>query len=544
MDPSVQPRSRLPLPGGASGEMITRVQEKEWSGTALGPVEEWPEALCMAVAICLPSRFPMCVFWGPELVGIHNDAFAPILGARHPGALGLPIRDVWPEVWEEVRPQFEAVLGRGESTWNERVPMVVERNGYPETVHFTWSYSPLPDGVGGVGGLLCTVQEETGRVQAELALAESQRRLDSALIAGEVGTFEWQIRDDRLFGDRNFASIFGIRLDDSGAAPLADYLAAIHPSDRAAVEARVEQALATGADYEAEYRIVSGAETRWVIARGKIEVDATGVPDRFPGVVLDVSARKRAEEERERLLRDAQEARRDAEAANRAKADFLAAMSHDLRTPLNAIGGYVELLELGVHGPVTSDQEETLARIAANQRHLLTLISDILQFAQVEAGRVQFDLRPLVVRDLLRSLEALVGPSADARGVAYSATDCATELRVMGDEERVRQILLNLVGNATKFTPPGGWVLLSCAAEEAWVLFRIRDNGPGIALEKQQTIFDPFVQVDRRLNRPLEGVGLGLAISRDLARAMGGELEVESAPGEGSTFTLRLPRAG
>ena len=140
-------------------------------------------------------------------------------------------------------------------------------------------------------------------------------------------------------------------------------------------------------------------------------------------------------------------------------------------------------------------------------------------------------------------VEPLVGPLAEAKGIALSVKDCDPGLHVLGDEERVRQILLNLVGNAIKFTPEGGWILLTCEKDGNWADICVRDNGPGIPREKQQTIFDPFIQVDRRLSNPREGVGLGLAISRDLARAMGGELSVTSVPGEGSTFTLRLPVA-
>jgi PAS domain S-box-containing protein len=258
----------------------------------------------------------------------------------------------------------------------------------------------------------------------------------------------------------------------------------------------------------------------------------------------DVSERKRAEAERERLLRDSAEARREAEVANRTKADFLASMSHELRTPLNAIGGYVDLLDLGIHGELTEAQQVAMSRITANQRHLLVLINDILSFARVEAGSIEFDLGTYSAVEMLSSIESLVAPQAEAKGVAYTCEPCDPALAFCGDAERVRQILLNLVGNAIKFTPPGGWVVLSCEADGARMLLCVRDSGPGIPAEDVERIFDPFQQVGRRLNTPKEGVGLGLAISRDLARAMSGDLTVTSEPGQGSTFTLRLPRVG
>jgi signal transduction histidine kinase len=240
----------------------------------------------------------------------------------------------------------------------------------------------------------------------------------------------------------------------------------------------------------------------------------------------------------------AESARQEAEVANRAKADFLASMSHELRTPLNAIGGYTDLVEMGIHGPVTQAQREALGRVKSSQQHLLTLINDVLAFARVEAGHIELDLRAHPAAGLLASVEPLVAPMAQAKDIGLSANECDPSLHFVGDAERARQILLNLVGNAIKFTQPGGRVRLGCEQQGSWVEIRVADNGPGIAPDQQQSIFDPFVQVERRFSNPRDGVGLGLAISRDLARAMGGELSVTSVPGEGSTFVLRLPSTG
>jgi signal transduction histidine kinase len=252
--------------------------------------------------------------------------------------------------------------------------------------------------------------------------------------------------------------------------------------------------------------------------------------------------RERLLEERERLLRAEHKARAEAEHANRAKMDFLSAMSHELRTPLNAIAGYVDLLDLGIHGELNAEQREALTRVAANQRHLLTLINDVLAFAKVEAGRVELDVRPLDAGELLKGVEPLVAPLAQARGIELSLRTGDEKLTLLGDQERVRQILLNLLSNAIKFTPQRGAIQRSCSGDADWVYLRVADNGPGIAAEEHERIFDPFQQLGRRLNRPQDGVGLGLAISRDLARAMGGDLSVRSEPGQGSEFTLRLPR--
>jgi len=252
--------------------------------------------------------------------------------------------------------------------------------------------------------------------------------------------------------------------------------------------------------------------------------------------------RQAAEEtlrESERRLRAARE---QAEDANRAKTEFLAVMSHELRTPLNAIGGYAQILALGIRGPLTDEQRRDLERIDRSQRHLLSLINDILNFAKLEAGRVDFDIERVELRGVLESLEALVMPLLRAKDIRYSDRGRVCDAVVLADEEKVRQILLNLLSNAIKFTAAGGAIEIDCDGDAANVRVTVSDSGIGIAPEKLGAIFEPFVQLERKLATTHEGTGLGLSISRNLARAMQGDLVVESAPGRGARFTLSLPR--
>ncbi len=260
-------------------------------------------------------------------------------------------------------------------------------------------------------------------------------------------------------------------------------------------------------------------------------------------LALELARRAALAVDNARLHRASEEARAQAEAANRSKTEFLAAMSHELRTPLNAIGGYTDLLLLGVRGPITGEQREDLERVARSQRHLLGVINDILNFVRVEAGFVDYHVRPVAVAELLAEVEPLVLPQLTGKALDFTRDAGPAGLRVEADPEKVRQILLNLLANAVKFTEPGGRVWMSAARQGHAVALRVHDTGIGIPADRLHAVFEPFVQVHRSLAKPVEGTGLGLAISRDLARGMGGDITVESTPGEGSTFTLVLPAA-
>jgi signal transduction histidine kinase len=251
-------------------------------------------------------------------------------------------------------------------------------------------------------------------------------------------------------------------------------------------------------------------------------------------------ANARLQEQAEELDRQ----RAIAEEANRAKSAFLAVMSHELRTPLNAIGGYAQLLDLEVHGPITKEQREALDRIIRGQRLLLRLINDLLNLARIEAGRVEYQITDLVVRDVAAAVVPMVEPQARAKRVSLE-TKIAAELVVRADREKLEQIVLNLLTNAIKFTPADGSVRISAELSRERpesVQVHVVDTGVGIDPDMHARIFEPFVQVGVSHARPGEGTGLGLTISRDLARGMGGDLSVESTPGVGSTFTLSLPR--
>ena len=237
------------------------------------------------------------------------------------------------------------------------------------------------------------------------------------------------------------------------------------------------------------------------------------------------------------ILRDS------AETANRAKTVFLGAMSHELRTPLNAIGGYVELLDMGLRGPVTEAQHTDLARVKKSQQYLLVLITEILNFVQVDTGRVTYDVTDVNACAALTRAVELISPLIAQRGITWDGLTCDASIVARADPEKLTQILVNLFSNAIKFTPAGGLMSAGCEVKDGTVLMSVRDTGIGIPADKLDSVFEPFVQLKEGLADRESGVGLGLAISRDLARAMKGDLTVESIEGSGARFTLTLPRA-
>ena len=266
--------------------------------------------------------------------------------------------------------------------------------------------------------------------------------------------------------------------------------------------------------------------------------DETGTLVGFAKVTRDLTERRAAHEQ---ALADARRVA-EVEAASRAKSEFLTAMSHELRTPLNAIAGYASLMEAGVGGEPSELHREYLARIRTSQQHLLAIITDLLNYGRIEAGQVQYELAALPLPAAIDAVIALMESQATLKHVALERGAC-DDVAAWADRLKVEQVLLNLVSNAIKFTPPHGRVRLACGRAGDAVAVTVEDTGPGIPAEQRTAVFEPFVQLGRTLASAHEGTGLGLAISRDLARAMGGDIAVDTPDGGGARFTLTLPAA-
>ena len=396
--------------------------------------------------------------------------------------------------------------------------------------------------------LLATMRALLRGRAAELALRESEARFRSMADFAPIMIWLGDSSGGAEWFSRSWIEFTGLPLEQQVDKRWASL---VHPDDidRAQAEYRAHFEAREPFRIELRVRRHDGAY-RWIMNSGMPRLDESGHFAGYIGSCIDITDRKDGEIEREQLLARERAARAEADAArvaaehaNDVKAQFLASMSHELRTPLNAIGGYVDLLELGIRGPITETQREDLERIRRNQRHLLGLINNVLNFAKIEAGHVEYHFVSARLHDILEGMYGLVAPQLRARSLTYDYRPCAPTVVVRADIEKVQQVLINLLSNAIKFTERGGSVRLECACTDTVARVRVVDTGVGIPAEKLEAIFEPFVQVDQNFTREGQGTGLGLSISRDLARAMGGDITVESVLGEGAVFTLSLPRA-
>jgi PAS domain S-box-containing protein len=438
---------------------------------------------------------------------------------------------VHPDHRERVEGSYRAAVATGE-VWEDTFPL---RGMDGRHRWFLSRAVPIRDQRGQVERWFGTSTDITEQRRAEGRAIAAERRLRFALQVARIGSWSWDYESEVLEADDGLRAIFDLP-DGEDGIPVADFFARIDPEDAPRVGESFEAAKASLGEFDLEFRLLTGAgETRWVVARGAVERGAFGRGLRTLGIAWDLTERKRREEE----LAQAKEV---AEEANRAKSQFIANMSHELRTPLSAIIGYAELLEEEVEdlGEEAAFVRDDLGKIEGSARHLLSLINGVLDLSKIEAGKMEihveeFDVAPLV-REVSETVESLMGKKDNAFEV-----DLAPDLGVMrSDPLKLRQCLFNLLSNAAKFTE-GGTVRLSVRREGAGVAFHVQDTGIGMTAEQQARLFQRFAQADASTTRRFGGTGLGLALTRAFAGMLGGRIEVDSAEGQGSTFTLTLP---
>jgi signal transduction histidine kinase len=560
------------------GEARALARGIDWGATSLGASAGWPAAMRSAIALMLDLPFACCVWCGPDRVMIYNDSYSRVLGTKHPAAFGRTGAEVMPEAWATLSAEMAQVVARATPFFVEDAGFVLERDGGSGGADgwFTYAFSPVRDeGEGGDGGEVVALfnvgVETTRRVRAERALRgllEGAPAVMAVYSGSDLLITYVNPMWERVVGkpnalNRTFREVFP-EMADTG---LLERLDAVQATGEPFEVRELELPLRRTPDGPVEPSYWNFVAQRQDIDVAALNGGVTPVRDEARHDVLvhaiDVTEQVRARRAAEAARDEAERARVGAEAAGRLKSEFLATMSHEFRTPLNAILGYAQLLDMGVLGPATPAQHAHLERLQASGRHLLQLVEDVLDVAKVEADRLAVRADVLATGPAIASALALVQPQATAKGIRILDHGVGgTGAPYQGDEHRVRQVLVNLLANAVKFTPPGGTITITCGAARepqpgiqpggagstpklrdapGWAWLRIQDTGPGIADELQGRLFEPFAQGDGALTRAHGGTGLGLAISRRLARLMGGDLVAEGRPGTGATFTLWLP---
>ncbi len=477
-----------------------------------------------------------------------NDSYYRLVGQRE--LIGASVAVALPEIREQgFVALLDGVLETGEPYIGRAVPMLLRKSAdRVEQVYVDFVYQVLLDLDGRRSGVVAFGSDVTDAVVArrevERLLRESEHARAEAeasqaryrFLADAIPVQVWTARPDGAldFVSDRTAAFLGMSTSDLLGS---GWLSALHAEDIERSAQRWTESLSTGEPYEIEFRIWSAPHSayRWHLVRATAQRSESGETMGWFGTNTDIDDWKSAQSELQRLTTEAQE-------ANRSKGDFLAAMSHELRTPLNAIGGYAQLLELGVRGPVTDEQKLDLRRIQKSKAHLDGLVSGVLDFAKLGAGQIELRVVSLDLESMLTSVIEMIMPQLAEKGLTLAPYDLPAGLSVEGDVDKTRQILLNLLSNALKFTRAGGTLSIAVRATVSTVEIDVGDTGIGVAGEQLERIFEPFVQSKSPLHVAGIGVGLGLAISRTLARAMHGDVSVSSVLGQGSTFTLALPR--
>ncbi len=463
-----------------------------------------------------------------------NRRFADLFGKTPEEISGMTMVDLLgDEVYHEVATYLQRVRRKETVEYDRALSMPDGTRRYDRV----WL---LPDTAAdaSIPGAYIFGIDDSERNRALLALQESQAKLAEAQAMAHVGHWEFDLQSDRMEWSDEAYRIYGHEPRSFAPFFLPDYVRATHVEDRPMLLAALRQMLAMCAPLVLEHRIVrpDGVERTVEVRALKLHSNSLGKPVKLAGIVQDVSERKQIERE----LIAAKEA---AESASQAKSTFLANMSHEIRTPMNGVIGVAELL---LREQLPEQARHYAQTIQRSGRALLAVLDDVLDLSKIEAGRLDLESARFDLPEMVREINDLFGEAARAKGARLVVTVAQNTPRwVMGDMVRLRQVLLNLVSNAVKFSKRGTIDVAVHRDADLMVHFAVRDNGIGIAPEKQAQIFEAFVQADQGTTRRFGGTGLGLSIARELVRLMGGRIGLQSTPGEGSCFWFRvqLPEA-
>jgi signal transduction histidine kinase/DNA-binding response OmpR family regulator len=564
-----------PLGLDAGGEMGVLVRSFDWSRTPLGPSERWSPSLKMMVSFLLANRFPLLLWWGPDYISIYNDAYRPILGTKHPKALGQPVRECWSEIWHILQPLIDSPFHGGASTWIEDLGLELRRHEFSEEAHFTVAYSPVPDESAprGIGGVLATVHEITEKVIGERRIAalrdlgartaEAKSAEDACLLVAE------QLAQTPK--DVPFALLY--LLQQGGK--VARLVAATAPYTEEAFGPRLVElgADATRSDVWSLSAAVTGPS---ILTIDNVPARVRSIPPgpwtdppsravvlplrshtaQLAGVmVAGVSSRLQLDPQYATFFelvasqiataignaRAYEEERKRAEALatlDRAKTTFFSNVSHEFRTPLTLMLGPVE--EAAGNAATPPHVRAQLELAHRNALRLLKLVNSLLDFARIEAGRMQASYEPTDLAQLTHDLASTFRSAIERAGLCFTVEceDLAEPVYV--DREMYEKVVLNLLSNALKFTLRGG-IAVRLRRESSAAVLAVTDTGVGVPEHELPRLFERFHRVEGTMGRTQEGSGIGLALVHELVKLHGGSIEPRSQLARGSTFEVRLP---
>jgi len=554
--------------------MAALMRAFDWSQTPIGPVSQWPQGLRTAVRIILTSRYAMFVWWGRELVNLYNDPYREFLGAKHPAALGKSAREVWSEIWGEIGPRADAVLLRGESTFDEALLLLMERHGYLEETYFTFSYSPLPDDAGGVGGLFCAVTEETQqvigerrlRLLGEVAAATAECRTAVQVCQSAARCLEHARRDlpfslfylaapdgKRLtrvaaagIDNQHPAAPETVLLQENGAAPwplhtVMETGEALVIEDLAQRFPRLpmgewklspQRAILLPIAQQGQKRpagvFVAGLNPHRELAedfKGFLSLLSSQIGGAISNGIAYETERRRAEELAE---------------LDRAKTQFFSNVSHEFRTPLTLMLGPLEDVLPEARERLSPHSQEQLIAARRNALRLLKLVNTLLDFSRIEAGRVQAVYEPTDLAKFTSEIASVFESAMDKAGLKFSVHCTPVGEPVYIDRDMWEKIVLNLLSNAFKFTFEGE-ITVVLKRVNGSVKLSVSDTGVGIPEKERQRVFERFHRIESTRARTYEGTGIGLSLVQELVRLHGGTVRVESVLDRGTTFTVSIP---
>lgn len=539
----------------------------DWSTTPLGPIDQWSVALRTIYDLITASGFGMCATWGPEGTFLYNEAYAEFLGDRHPQALGQPIAQVWPEIWDDIKSLVDRAMA-GETIRLENLHLTMNRNGYEEDTYWTFSYSPLRDG-DVISGFLNVAHDTTALVFAQNRDRVNAERVQLALGAGAIiGTWFWDLPTDRFTIDAAFADSFGLdsALGRTGL-PLEQIISTVHPDDRDGLIAAINEVISRGGAYAHQYRVLRrDGKYYWIEANGRVDFAENGSPSSFPGVLIDVEERRAVEAERDRAismlralndqleqrvsdrtseLLKAQDALRQSQKME-AVGQLTGGLAHDFNNLLAGISGSLELMGRRLSQGRANELDRYLSAAQGAVKRAAALTHRLLAFSR----RQTLDPKPTDIDKLIIDLQDLiqrtVGPSID-----IEVTKASETWKTLVDQSQLENAVLNLCINARDAMPDGGKITIRTenttieaqATDEGgtsageYVCLRITDTGTGIPADVIDKVFEPFFTT-----KPLgQGTGLGLSMIYGFAKQSGGKVEISSEQNVGTTVCIYLP---